>query len=662
MSFAPISAFQRIDSLTLSGCRRDDLAEGRVEQPRPQRPEHLVGAGEVGAGLLHRGAQRLEHRHGRRQHRGDRGSTSPAHRGPAPTPPAGRPARPAGVRRTRPGRPTARSAPAGPARRPPTAAARRRRPSGPSAPAPTAATSPARPATSAPARASAAGPTTLQNAAGLRSEPPMSLPSASGTKPAASAAAAPPDEPPADRPCRYGLWVAPNTVLNVCEPGRELRHVGLADPDGPAAFSRATISSSRSGTVSACRGEPHVVRMPPVAWVSLCATGSPCSGPTSSPAASAASAASAAARAPSASRVTTALTSGFSRSMRSRCASSSSRAEISRARSIAASSVAGRKQRSSVTRPSLSRPRLRAAGVPGERWTAMDGDETPATTHRRRHLRRPRPAAGTAAAPCPALGYEEPTPIQQEAIPPLVAGRDLLGQAATGTGKTAAFALRSSSGSPRTARERAPVGPRPRAHPRARRPGVGGPAPLRQGPRRPGAAGLRRRPDRPPAARAGVRRRRRRRDARPGAGPAQPRQPAAGRGRHRRPRRGRRDARHGLRRGPRGDPRRDARHPADGAVLRDHAAPAGLAGPPAPQRPGPHHHRPREGPGGGGAARPADRLRRPARGQAGRPRPDPGRRGARRRRSSSAAPARRSTRSPRRSTAAATGPRRCTAA
>jgi ATP-dependent RNA helicase DeaD len=39
------------------------------------------------------------------------------------------------------------------------------------------------------------------------------------------------------------------------------------------------------------------------------------------------------------------------------------------------------------------------------------------------------------------LGYEEPTPIQTEAIPPLLAGKDLLGQAATGTGKTAAFAL-----------------------------------------------------------------------------------------------------------------------------------------------------------------------------------------------------------------------------
>jgi ATP-dependent RNA helicase DeaD len=39
------------------------------------------------------------------------------------------------------------------------------------------------------------------------------------------------------------------------------------------------------------------------------------------------------------------------------------------------------------------------------------------------------------------LGYEEPTPIQLAAIPPLLEGRDLVGQAATGTGKTAAFAL-----------------------------------------------------------------------------------------------------------------------------------------------------------------------------------------------------------------------------
>ncbi|MEO8069977.1 MAG: DEAD/DEAH box helicase [Acidobacteriota bacterium] len=40
-----------------------------------------------------------------------------------------------------------------------------------------------------------------------------------------------------------------------------------------------------------------------------------------------------------------------------------------------------------------------------------------------------------------ALGYEEPTPIQREAIPVLLSGKDMIGQAGTGTGKTAAFAL-----------------------------------------------------------------------------------------------------------------------------------------------------------------------------------------------------------------------------
>lgn len=40
-----------------------------------------------------------------------------------------------------------------------------------------------------------------------------------------------------------------------------------------------------------------------------------------------------------------------------------------------------------------------------------------------------------------AQGYEEPTPIQEKAIPPLIEGLDLLGCAQTGTGKTAAFAI-----------------------------------------------------------------------------------------------------------------------------------------------------------------------------------------------------------------------------
>ena len=56
------------------------------------------------------------------------------------------------------------------------------------------------------------------------------------------------------------------------------------------------------------------------------------------------------------------------------------------------------------------------------------------------------------------LGYEEPTPIQTEAIPPLLEGRDLLGQAATGTGKTAAFALPVLQRLPGEGRSRDPVG------------------------------------------------------------------------------------------------------------------------------------------------------------------------------------------------------------
>lgn len=39
------------------------------------------------------------------------------------------------------------------------------------------------------------------------------------------------------------------------------------------------------------------------------------------------------------------------------------------------------------------------------------------------------------------LGFDKPTPIQTRAIPPLLQGRDLVGRARTGSGKTAAFGL-----------------------------------------------------------------------------------------------------------------------------------------------------------------------------------------------------------------------------
>ena len=39
------------------------------------------------------------------------------------------------------------------------------------------------------------------------------------------------------------------------------------------------------------------------------------------------------------------------------------------------------------------------------------------------------------------LGYDKPTPVQEQAIPLVLQGRDLMAGAQTGTGKTAAFAL-----------------------------------------------------------------------------------------------------------------------------------------------------------------------------------------------------------------------------
>jgi len=81
----------------------------------------------------------------------------------------------------------------------------------------------------------------------------------------------------------------------------------------------------------------------------------------------------------------------------------------------------------------------------------LRGDPSPPPVRDNQYMSSPRLVAksGFAAtgladalvAAVAALGYEEPTPVQRETIPLLLSGRDMLAQAETGTGKTAAFAL-----------------------------------------------------------------------------------------------------------------------------------------------------------------------------------------------------------------------------
>ena len=63
-------------------------------------------------------------------------------------------------------------------------------------------------------------PCTPQKAAGWRTEPPVSLPSATGTSPAATTAALPPELPPGTRSVSRGLSVGPKMELSVVLPGR----------------------------------------------------------------------------------------------------------------------------------------------------------------------------------------------------------------------------------------------------------------------------------------------------------------------------------------------------------------------------------------------------------------------------------------------------------
>src|SRR3954470_106121 len=99
-------------------------------------------------------------------------------------------------------------------------------------------------------------PTTPQNAAGCRTDPPVSDPSAMFTMPAATAAADPPDEPPGTRVGSIGLRAGPNALFSVDDPIANSSMFDFATMTAPASRSRATAVASNGLTSPSRMREP----------------------------------------------------------------------------------------------------------------------------------------------------------------------------------------------------------------------------------------------------------------------------------------------------------------------------------------------------------------------------------------------------------------------
>src|SRR5205807_4263925 len=116
-------------------------------------------------------------------------------------------------------------------------------------------------------------------------EPPVSDPRASGAKPAATAAALPPLDPPGTRLGSCGLRVGPKAEFSVEDPMANSSRLVLPTITAPADRSRATTVASYGGRHPSRIRDEQVVGTPLVQMLSLRTTGTPASGPTSSPAA-----------------------------------------------------------------------------------------------------------------------------------------------------------------------------------------------------------------------------------------------------------------------------------------------------------------------------------------------------------------------------------------
>src|ERR671912_2371858 len=117
-----------------------------------------------------------------------------------------------------------------------------------------------------------------QNAAGMRIDPAPSLPWARGPRPAATAAAAPPLDPPGDFSRFQGLNDGPNTRFPESPFQPSSGVLVFPSMTAPAAYSRPTTGASSSGTQPASIKEPRAVCTPRVGVRSLIEVGMPASG------------------------------------------------------------------------------------------------------------------------------------------------------------------------------------------------------------------------------------------------------------------------------------------------------------------------------------------------------------------------------------------------
>ena len=175
-------------------------------------------------------------------------------------------------------------------------------------------------------------PTRPVCAAGMRIEPPPSLPWLNGSMPAAVSAAAPPDEPPGVWPRFHGLRVTPckGESVSAFQPNSGV--VVLPSSTAPPRSSRSTTGALSSAGASSVTCEPRRVGQPLTEVVSLMVVGTPSSGDSGASCRQRRSDVRAAERALSSSIRTKALRNGWSCRARASIASTTSTGESARRR------------------------------------------------------------------------------------------------------------------------------------------------------------------------------------------------------------------------------------------------------------------------------------------------------------------------------------------